>query len=58
MTFEERRQLLHPVVERIIVENGRVRIDTIIPVPSDDKLRTRCGEPVEPCKEVPLDSLA
>ena len=47
MTFEERQQLLRLVVERITVEDGRVRIETIIPTDNDDKLRTRRAEPVE-----------
>ena len=48
MNFEERQQLLRLVVERITVEDGRVRIETIIPTGNDDKLRTRRGELVEP----------
>lgn len=46
MTFEERQQLLRLVVERIIVEDGRVRIETVIPT-GDDKLRTPHPELVE-----------
>ena len=48
MTFEERQQLLRLVVERITVEDGRVRIETIIPTADDDvQLRARHPEPVE-----------
>ncbi|MCH8989871.1 MAG: recombinase family protein [Chloroflexi bacterium] len=49
MSFEERQDLLILVVDNISVENGTVRIDTIIP--SGDgmgQLRTRRGELVEP----------
>jgi len=48
MTFEERQHLLRLVVERITVDEGRVRIETIIPTGSDDvQLRTRHPELVE-----------
>ena len=48
MTFEERQQLLRLVVERITVEDGRVRIETIIPTDEKTgKLRARHPEPVE-----------
>ena len=49
MSFEERQDLLRLEVDNITVENGTVRIDTVIP--SGDgmgQLRTRRGEPVEP----------
>ena len=39
LTFEERQQLLRLVVERVVVENGVVRIETVIPIASD-KLRS------------------
>ena len=40
MTFEERQELLRLVVERITVEDCRVRVETIIPTGQDDvKLR-------------------
>ncbi|MFH1087770.1 MAG: recombinase family protein [Chloroflexota bacterium] len=44
MTFEERQQLLRLVVERIMVENGRVRIETIIPTGEEGKLRAQHPE--------------
>jgi site-specific DNA recombinase len=44
MTFEERQQLLRLVVERIMVEEGKVRIETVIPTDQDsDKLRNVRG---------------
>ncbi len=48
MTYEERRQLLRLVVERITVEDHTVRIETVIPTGNDDKLRARHRELVEP----------
>ena len=48
LTFEERQQLLRLVVERITVDNGRVRIETIIPTGDDGvQLRTRRPKRVE-----------
>ena len=48
LTFEERQHLLRLVVERIVVEDGRVRIETVIPTGDDDvQLRTRHPELVE-----------
>ena len=38
LTFDERQQLLRLVIERITVENGVARIDTVIP-PDQDNLR-------------------
>ena len=53
MSFEERRQLLRLVVDRITVENETVRIETVIPGPNDSgQLRTRRGELVEPHRAV------
>ncbi len=46
LTFDERQQLLRLVTERITVENGGVRIDTVIP-PDQDNLRNRYPEPLE-----------
>jgi site-specific DNA recombinase len=46
LTFDERQQLLRLVIERITVENGVARIDTLIP-PDQDNLRNRYPEPVE-----------
>ena len=46
LTFDERQQLLRLVTERITVENGVARIDTVIP-PDQDNLRNRHPEPVE-----------
>ncbi len=46
LTFDERQQLLRLVVEGITVDNGRVRVDTIIPT-GDSNLRNRYPEPVE-----------
>ena len=40
LTFDERQQLLRLVIERITVENGVARIDTVIP-PDQDNLRNR-----------------
>lgn len=48
MTFEERQQLLRLVVEGITVEDGRLKVETVIPVEQDGKLRNVRGEPVEP----------
>jgi len=49
MTFSERQNLLRLLVERITVEGGQVKVDTIIPIGDDSvQLRTRPGEPVEP----------
>jgi len=49
MSFEERQQLLRLVVDRVTVEDGTARIDTVIPGQNDgDQLRTRRGELVEP----------
>ena len=49
MTFDERQQLLRLVVERITVEDGRVNIETVIPVDNrKDQLCARRGELVEP----------
>ncbi|MCH7997476.1 MAG: hypothetical protein IIB11_06870 [Chloroflexi bacterium] len=40
LTFEEKQQLLRLVVERIIVDSGKVTIETVIPTGRDDvKLR-------------------
>ena len=53
MTFEERQRLLRLVVERVTVEAGRVRIETVIPTGDDDaQLRARRGEPVEPWRPI------
>ena len=46
LTFDERQQLLRLVVEGITVDNGRVRVDTIIPT-GDSNLRNRYPELVE-----------
>ena len=46
LTFDERQQLLRLVVERITVDNGRVRVDTVIPT-DDGNLRNRYPELVE-----------
>ena len=51
LTFEERQQLLRLVVERITVEDGRVKVETVIPTRQDDvKLCKQRGELVEPCR--------
>ena len=47
LSFEDRQKLLRLVVERITVEDNRVRIETIIPPDKDVQLRTRRPEPVE-----------
>ena len=47
LSFEDRQKLLRLVVERITVEDNRVRIETIIPPEQDVLLRTRRPEPVE-----------
>jgi len=46
LTFDERQQLLRLVIERITVENGVARTDTVIP-PDLDNLRNRYPELVE-----------
>ena len=46
LTFEQRQQLLRLVVERATVENGRVRIETVIPT-GQGKLCNRRPELVE-----------
>ena len=46
LTFDERQQLLRLVTERITVENGVARIDTVIP-PDQDNFRNRYPEPLE-----------
>jgi hypothetical protein len=46
LTFDERQQLLRLVIERITVENGAARIDTVLP-PDQDNLRNRYPELVE-----------
>ena len=46
LIFDERQQLLRLVIERITVENGVARIDTVIP-PDQDNLRNRYPELVE-----------
>ena len=48
MTFDERQHLLRLTIEGITVENGSVRIETVIPMGQDDELRIRRGELVEP----------
>ncbi len=46
LTFEECQELLRLVVERITVDNCRVRIETIIPTGGEDEqLRTLRPEP-------------
>ena len=48
MTFEERQRLPRLVVERISMEGGRVRIETVIPTGGDGvQLRTRHPSPIE-----------
>ena len=48
LTFEERQQLLGLLVDKVTVEDGRARIETVIPTTGLDKLRSPCGELVEP----------
>ncbi len=48
MTFAERQQLLRLVIERVTVDNGSVRIETVILTGQVDELRNRRGELVEP----------
>jgi site-specific DNA recombinase len=49
MSFEERQELLWLVVDRINVENGTARIDTVNPILKDDgQLHARRSELVEP----------
>ena len=51
MTFEERQQLLRLVVERITIEDGKIRIGAVIPNGYNDvKLHNARGELVEPCE--------
>jgi hypothetical protein len=48
LTFEEGQQLLQLLVERITVENGRVRIEAAIPMgDTPGQLRTHHAELVE-----------
>ena len=47
MTFEEQQQFLGLVVERITVKDGVARIETIIPMEDQDRLRNAPAEPVE-----------
>jgi site-specific DNA recombinase len=51
LTFEERQHLLQLLVERITVENERVRVDVVMPTPREEnvQLRTRHPERVEGC---------
>lgn len=44
MTFQERQQFLRLVVERITVEDGRVRTETVIPS-GDEDVRLRAHHP-------------
>ena len=49
LSFDERQELLRLVVERVTVEDETVRIETVIPNPTEGgQLRTRRGELVEP----------
>ena len=45
MTFEQRQRLLRLVVERVMVEDDHVRVDTVIPALQDGQLRNLRGEP-------------
>ena len=47
LSFDEHQQLLQLVVEGVTVDNGRVRVETIIPG-GDSNLRNAHGELVEP----------
>ena len=47
LTFEEREQLLKLLVEKVTVEDGRARIETVIPT-GPENLRNPRGELVEP----------
>ena len=46
---QERQRLLQLLVERITVEDGRVRVEAAIPAPTEEdvQLRARHPEPVE-----------
>ena len=49
MSFKERQELLRLVVDRVTVENGTARIDTVIPGPKDDgQFGARRSDSVEP----------
>ena len=48
LTFEERQELLALLVDNVTVENGLARIETLIPTGGSDKLRSPCGELIEP----------
>ena len=48
LTFEERQQFLRLVVEGVTVVDGRVKVETVIPIDQTGKLRNARGEPVEP----------
>jgi site-specific DNA recombinase len=48
MTFEERQQFLRLVVEAITVDQGRIKVEAVVPPELDGKLCNVRGELVEP----------
>ena len=48
LSFEDRQRFLRLVVDSIVVEDGRVKVDTIMPPDHDGALRNIRGELVEP----------
>ena len=50
MTFEGQRQLLRLVVERVTVQEGHVKIDTVVPIGDMVKLRNGYPERSEESK--------
>ncbi len=48
MSFEERQRFLRLVVDGIVVEDGRIKVETILPPGNEGTLRNVRGEPVEP----------
>jgi len=58
MSFEERQEFLRLVVNRVTVENGTARINTVIPgLKYDGQLRARRSELVEPRRVNPVAPL-
>ena len=50
MSFEERQRFLRLVIEAIVVEDGCIKVETIIPPHHEGTLRNARGELVEPCR--------
>ena len=52
MTFEERQNFIRLVVDTIVLEDGRIRVETIIPPDHDGTLRNSRRELIEPPFEI------